>query len=174
MKFNWRVLIAVVLIGGGILWAVDSVRTRSYAGTNLNFLIGRGPVTVTNPSDESVAVQLVGKGSRSFSVSSSMEGVSGAPTRQGTGSTTTQLFAFDLPPGVSEFTVVRGGASATDVNFVGNADTRLDATVQPLDASDARTTILAAAVIVLGGLFYISRTTEHRWISTLRRQPAAA
>lgn len=168
MKINWRGLIALALIVVAFYWAVDGVRSRSYSGTNLNFAIGSGPVTVTNPSDGPVAVQLVGTGTRSFSVTSTIEGVSDGSTRVGTGRDTSQLLEFMLPSGVSEFTVARG----TNVNFVGGADTRLEATVQPQGATEARTTLIVAAVVILGALFYISRMNGHRWIGPIRRQAA--
>jgi hypothetical protein len=57
-----------------------------------------------------------------------------------------------------------------NVSFVANNETKLEATVRPLTPKDTRTTIIVAAVVVLGALFYISRTTGHRWISILRRQ----
>ncbi len=169
MKINWRGLIALAVIAVALFWAVDSVRSRSYSGTNLNFAIGSGPVTVTNPSDEAIPVQLVGTGTRSFSVTTTLEGVSDASTREGTGRNTTQLLAFALPPGASEFTVARGA----NVNFVADTDTNLAATVQPQSESMARTTVIVAAVVILGALFYISRMNRHRWIGPMRRREAA-
>jgi hypothetical protein len=168
MKMNWKSLVALALIVVALYWAVDSVRPRSYSGSNLNFAIGSGPVMVTNPADEPVSVQLVGTGTRSFSVTSTIEGVPDASTREGSGRNTTQLMDFALPPGASEFTVARG----TNVNFVAGADNRLVAVVQPQGATEARTTVIVAAVVILGALFYISRTNGHRWIPTLGRQKA--
>ena len=173
MKINWRVVIVGVIIVGVIVGAMDSVRSRSYSGNKLNFVVGSGPVTVTNPSDQSVLVQLLGKGARSFSVSSTLENVTGASTMEGTGGNRSQLFAFELPPGDSEFTVVRATNATTDVNFVADTDTRLEVTAQPLTANDARTTIIVAMVIILGALFYMSYTTGHRWISASRRKGAS-
>lgn len=172
MKINWRVLIAAVVAVAAIFWAVDSVRARSYSGNNLNFVVGRGPVTVTNPSDQPVAGQLVGKGSRSFSVTSSMEDLSGSSTRQGTGSNSPQVFGFELPPGVSEFTVVRGTTTTPDVNFVADTGTQMAVVAQPQNANDTRTTLIVAAVVMLAALFYMSRSTGHRWISALRGKKA--
>ena len=169
MKLNWKVLLALVVIIGISVWAVESVRSRSYSGTNLNFGIGSGAVTLTNPSSATVPVQLVGTGTRAFSVSSDIEGITGSSTRQGTGRNTTQLFEFQAPPGMSEFTVARG----TNVNFAANANASLGATVQPLDETTSRNTILAAAGIVLVALFYISHSNGHRWISVSRRKAAA-
>jgi hypothetical protein len=169
MKLNWKVVVALVVIIGTTFWAVESVRSRSYSGTHLNFGIGSGPVTLTNPSNEPVPVQLVGTGARSFAISSTMDGISGSSTRQGTGRDTTQLFEFQAPPGVSEFTVARG----TNVSLVANTATNLEAVVQSSTASESRTIIIVAAVVVLGALFYISHINGHRWISASRRKAAA-
>jgi hypothetical protein len=169
MKINWKALVALVVIIGATFWAVDTVRSRSYSGANLNFGVGSGTVIVRNPSTEPVPVQLVGTGTRSFTISSTMDGVTGSSTRQGTGRNTTQLFEFQVPPGVSEFTVVRG----TNVSLVANTVTNLEATVQLSTESESRTTIIVAAVVILGSLFYISHLTGHRWISASRRKAAS-
>lgn len=167
MRHNWKVLVALVVIAGTFLWVVDSVRFRLYSGTQLNFAIGHGPVTVTNSSSESVPVRLVATGTRSFTVSSNVEDVSGTSTQQGTGRDSTQLFEWASPPGISEFTVARG----TDVNFVTNTPSQLEATVQLLSAGEVSTTMITAVVIILAALFYIVRTTRYNWItdSTTRR-----
>ncbi|MBZ0296215.1 MAG: hypothetical protein K8L99_26890 [Anaerolineae bacterium] len=167
MKFNWKVLVALVVLIGALFWGIDSVRTRAYSGSDLNFGVGSGPITITNPADESVPAQLVGTGTRSFSVSSDTEVVSGSSTRAGTGRTSTQLFEFELPAGVTELMIVGRGSS---VSFVADADSRLDASVQPLTPDDARTTLIITAVVALAALYYISKTTGHRWISQLRRK----
>src|SRR5688572_15861191 len=54
MKINWKVLVAIVVIVAAVIWAVDSIRSRTYEGSALNTSVGHGPVTVINPSDESV------------------------------------------------------------------------------------------------------------------------
>jgi hypothetical protein len=167
MKINWRVPIALALIVGVSYWAGYSVIPRSYSGLALDFKIGSGTVTVTNPSNESIPAQLITK-SGSFRVSSAIEGLSGSSTRQGNGTSATYLIEFELPPGVSEFTITRGQG----VSFVANTETRLEATVQPVSESASRTTLIVAAVVVLAALFYISRITNHRWIGILRRQKA--
>ena len=172
MKFNWKVLVAVAVIALTVFWVVDSMRSRSYSGTNLNFGIGRGPVTLTNASEEPVLVQLIASGTRPFTVSTTIEDVFGSSTRQGSGRDTTQLFELASPPGMIEFTVARG----TSVNFMANAVTQLDATVQLLSESETSTTLIAAAVVILAALFYIARTTRYNWMSSLmtrRVQPAA-
>jgi hypothetical protein len=160
------VFVALVVIVGALFWAVNSITPSSYAGTDLNFVVGAGAVTVTNPSDVPVPVQLVSPGTRTFSVVSTITGVSGTSTTQGTGSDRAQLFEFAPPSGVSEFTVTRG----TNVSLVANTDTKLDVNVQPLTETAVRTTLIAAGIVILGTLYYISRTTGHRWIARLRQQ----
>jgi hypothetical protein len=166
MKVNWKILIALVLLAMGIYFAVDSIRPHSYSGDNLSFPVGNGPVSVTNPSAESVLVQVIGTGVRSFSISSTIDGVSGSSTRRGAGRGVTQSFEFGLPPGTSEFTISQG----RDVNFVANTATTLEANIQPLGGSKAGTTLIVAIAIILGALFYISRANVYRWISALHRE----
>jgi hypothetical protein len=75
-----------------------------------------------------------------------------------------------LPPGVSEFTVTRG----TDVNFVASADTRLEASAQATSADDAQTTLIVAAIVILGALFYMSNATGHPWMKLIRPEKVPA
>jgi hypothetical protein len=42
-----------------------------------------------------------------------------------------------------------------------------------MNANDSRNTLLATGLAVLVGLYYVSRTTGHRWMTLLRRQEAA-
>jgi hypothetical protein len=168
MKLNWKtvkVIFAFVIAAGAIFWAVNSIQPHSYSGLDLNFGVGGGAVSVTNPSEQPVPVQLIGTGSRLFRVSSSIDGVAGASTRVGTGSSRTYVFDFTLPPGTSEFTVSGG----SDVKFVAATDTRLKAAVNPVTTNTLRITIVAVLGIVLGALFYVSHQYEHRWTAMLRR-----
>ncbi|GAB4528999.1 MAG: hypothetical protein OHK0046_48520 [Anaerolineae bacterium] len=167
MKLNlnlFKVVLAFVVIIGVTFWAVDSVRSRSYSGANLSFDTTGGTVTVSNPSNDPAAVQLTGSGSRTFRVSSTIEGVAGSSVRVGTGSTRTHQFEFELPPGTNEFTVSGG----TDVRFVAGTDTELQATVNPVSSETRRNTLIAAAIGVLGALFYASSVTGHLWFKRLR------
>lgn len=168
MKINWKVIVALVILAFGTFWGVDTLRTRYYSGANLKFAVGTGPVTVNNSSDELLAVQLMGTGSRAFSMSSSSVGVSGSSVKQGTGRNATQSFDFAVPPGASDFIVVRGA----DVNFVSNSGTPLTVAVQPQNADDAKGTLLVSLIAILGSLFYLSSVNDHRWISASRRQKA--
>ncbi|MBZ0318822.1 MAG: hypothetical protein K8L91_20570 [Anaerolineae bacterium] len=165
MKINWKVIVACIFIIGAVAWTANSIRSTSYSGTNLNFKVGSGAVTMTNPSREAVPVQLVGAGGL-FTVSSDIQGVSGLATRGDT-SSTAYSFDFALPPGVSEFTVV----STYDVEFVADTNTRLEATVH---ASKIGTKIGILAVFVFVALFFISYVTSHRWLyKLLGRTPAS-
>lgn len=167
MERNWKtvkIVLGFVVIFAAIFWATDSVRSRSYTGTNLSFDAGSGPVVVTNPSDQPVAVQLSGAGSRTFHVSSTIEDVTGSSTRVESGSSRIQQFEFLLPPGTSEFTTSGG----TDVIFVVDTDTELQATINPMSSDSGRSTLIFAAVVVLVSLYFISRVTEHQWIKSIR------
>jgi hypothetical protein len=166
MKINLKVLIAIAVIVVVAVWAFSSVLPHSFNGSNLTFSVGTGMVTVNNPSDAPAAVQLVGKGARAFNVLSTMGSIAGSSTKQGTGGATSQLYEYASPPGISDFSVVRG----SDVSFVSQSDTRLEATVQPLTADETRTTLIVAAVVILSSLFYISRSNDHRLIKALFRR----
>lgn len=170
MKTYLKVFVAVVVIIAVLAWAVSSAWARSYSGTNLKFDVGGGAVTITNPDQAPVTVQLVSPGTRVFAISSTIAGVSASSTTQGTGSKAVQLLEFAQPSGVSQFTVTRG----SNVSFATNTATRLDVSVQPLTQTDAQTTVIATAVVLLGALYYISRTTGHRWIARLRSQALPA
>lgn len=165
MNFNWKVLVTIVLMVGAIVWTVNSIRSTSYSGANLNFDIGRATVTVTNPSNESIPVQLVAPSNRSFSVSSTIADVPRTSVRAGETPNIIHVIEFELPPGESEFTVTRG----SDVSFVADTTTRLEATVQAT-GTGTKTKLLAA--FLAAALFYMSFTTKHRWLYTLLgRQP---
>ncbi len=167
MKFNWKVAAGAVVVIAILVLVFSITRSTTYNGTNLSFGVSGGPVTVTNPSDEAIPVQLVGSGARNFAVSSSIDGVAGNSTRDGSGSSATQTFLFDLPAGVSEFTVERGNG----VQFVAATDTVLQAVASPMTNDQMRTTLIIAAVVVLAVLFYMSNATGHQWLNTVRGKP---
>ncbi|MBK8020041.1 MAG: hypothetical protein IPK19_01135 [Chloroflexi bacterium] len=164
MKINWKALLAFVVSVVVIAWAVSSLLPRSYTGAHLTIGVGSGPVRVTNLSAESVPAQLVGAGTSSFRVSSTTSETSNVSTRQGSGRISTHLFELVLPSGVSEFAVARGA----NVNLILNSDTNLAVTVQPLGQNEPRGILVAAGVVILVALFYLSSATGHRWIGILR------
>jgi hypothetical protein len=146
MKINWKAPIVVVLIVGSIYWAVSSLLPISYSASNLNFAIGNGVGTVTNPIYASIPVHLVWSKSHSFIVASATEGITGPSTRPENGSNVTNLFEFELPPGISEFTIARG----VDVKFAANTATRLQAMVNPLNADSSPTIIVTIDCCYVG------------------------
>jgi hypothetical protein len=174
MKFNWKAALAVVVIVGVLFWGVSSLLSKSYSGRNLTFGIGHGTVALTNPADEPVTVQLVSPGSRTFTVATSIEDVSGSSERIGEGRESSQLFEFVAPPGLTEFSVARG----TNVSFVGAEEANLSAVVQPASESEANTIMALTAIVILGALYYISRTMRHQWlkniIARIRPEPVVA
>lgn len=176
MKINWiliKTAAAVVVALAAVFWAAGLLAPQTYSGANITFVVRSGPVAVTNPSTENVTAQLVTTGGRAFSVSSTTEGITGTSTRTGTGSSSTQLFEFQLPPGLSEFTVTNGTTATRDVNFVASPDTRLDVVVQMQNAGESRLTLIVALVVIAIALFYISQVNEHRWLRTILRTPVA-
>jgi len=167
MKINWKVLVALGLMIGDIAWTVNWTRSTSYSGTDLTFEVGSGTVTMTNPSNDPVPAQLMSPSTRSFTVSSEIEDMPRSSIRSGTTPNIISLLEFELPSGESAFTLTRG----SDVSFVANTDTPLEATLQ---AANYSTKIQALGVFMLVALFYISHTTEHRWIyKLLGREPAS-
>ncbi len=166
MKFNWKIIVAVVVIGFAIFWGLSSSSTQSYNGTNLEFAIGGGSVTITNPSDDALAVHLIGSGTRSFSVINSSIETTGSSTRDGNGSKATQTYELEIPSGESQFSIARG----KDVNFIATNTDAIQAIVQPLSAEESQTTLIAVTIIILASLFFISRTLEHAWIKQLINQ----
>jgi len=171
MKMNGttlKIAAAAVVIVGILFWGLTSIGSKSFSGANLNFGANAGPITVTNPSDSPVDVQMVGTGSRGFSVVSAVEGLAGTSAKQGTGTTTTQLLEFKLPAGTSEFTVVKG----TDVKFVTTSPTVLQAIVAPMTSDSVRSTLLFTLAVVVISLFFMSYVTDHAWINMIRGKAA--
>jgi hypothetical protein len=168
MKFNWKALVAVAVIVAAIIWAATTVPGRSYEGTELDFSVGGGLIKVTNPSDSPVPVSLASSSPGTFSVFSDTEGIAGRSSSQGSGRSANQLYEFEVPPGESEFTILRGA----DISFVSNSETPLSIDIQPLNPTDTRNRLLTAGLIVAVALFYLSYANGHRWISAARRQKA--
>lgn len=176
MKLNgktFKISFALIIVIGSLFWAGSSLRTQFYSGSNLNFVVGQGTVSVTNPSNQSVPAQLLATGSRSFAVSSPIRVIPTSSTKLGTGRDTTQTVEFELLPGVTEFTVVRRTSTTPNVTFVTNSAIHLEANAQPLNTSDSRATLFVVVVIILGALFYISNINEHHWINVLRGRNAS-
>ncbi len=171
MKMNWKtfkIITVFIVIIGIVFWVINATLPRSYDGTALDFEVGSGATIVTNSSEQSIPVQFIDAGARNFGVRSDIEGVSGNSTREGSGSNATILFEFELPSGTSEFFITRG----TNPRFVASSPSALQATVNPMNAEEARTAIIIVIVIILGLLFYASNVIEHSWIGVLRGKDA--
>jgi hypothetical protein len=177
MKFNWRILIGLVVVAAVAYWGWDSTRARSYSGSELSFGVGSGTVVVNNTDDASVSAQLSARGSRgSFVIASDNPAFPTSSEREGTGGNTVNIIPLTLPSGPTEFRVTRG----SNVIFTAAGDQPLEAVVHPLSESETNMTLIAAGVVILGALFYISSSTGHAWLKMLRRrgvsetQPATA
>ncbi|MBE2268724.1 MAG: hypothetical protein IAE80_10880 [Anaerolinea sp.] len=166
MKINWRVLVAAALIVLVSLWAFESLRPRFYSGTELSIELGRGEVILTNPSEQPLSVQLMGTGSRLFTITSDNETLRGTSTRQGTGRNTTQQFTLTLPTGISNFTILNGAG----VNLLASSTTALEAQVQSMSGSETTTTLIITAVVLLSLAFYMFRATGRHLSNPFRRQ----
>lgn len=175
MNFSWnlaKILLASLLIILAIFGAYTQLKPSSYSGADLSFAIGHGTVTMTNPSSEPVAIQVLSTGTRSFKLTSTNPSFSGTSTRIGNGSTSTQFLDLLLPVGQTEFSVANG----TNISFAATTPVLLEASVQGLSEIETRAVIGFAGIVILGALFYISRLTGHRWLAVLRGQgnaPAA-
>ena len=73
-----------MVIVGVLYWGVSSLLSKSFSGRGLTFEVGHGTVALTNPTDEGVTAQLVSPGTRSFTVATNLEDVSGSSERIGT------------------------------------------------------------------------------------------
>lgn len=166
MNMNWKivkVIGAFAIITGIIIWTFIATRAQSYSGTDLNFEVASGLVIITNPSQQSVPVQFSQSGTRSFTLRSNIDGVTGNSTRLDTDGNAMHLFELELPSGISEFTITRGD----DVMFVASSTSELDAIVNPMTAETSRNVVIAALVAVVALLFYASNVMEHSWIRML-------
>ncbi len=160
-----RIILALVLMVGVAFWAIDGVRQRSYAGSGLSFKVGSGHAVVTNLGSEAMPVEMRTEGrTSSFRIESAALGLRETSKRQGSGSSAYHAVTFELPPGQAQINVTRGSG----VQFVAPAEGRIQAVVAPKDAGSARNTLVFAGLVIVGGLYYISRTLEHRWVGTVR------
>lgn len=159
-----RVLIGIIIIVAVAYWAVNSVRTRAYSGAGLNVDVGNGQITVVNRNSDPVPVQMRTQGRTStFRVESIELDLRESSKRMGAGREAYQGLVFDLPPGEATINVLRGAG----VRFTTTSDRPLEAVVTPKSPEGVRGTLTFAGFVILGALFYISRTLEHRWLKQL-------
>jgi hypothetical protein len=171
MNLSWKlakILFASLLIIFVIFGAINLILPKTFSGENLSFAIGHGTVTMTNPSSEPIAVQILGTGTGRVRLTSPTQGIADTSEIQGSGRTASQLIEFMLPAGQTDF-ITDGG---NNVSFSASTPTVLSATVQMLSQIEIQGVIFISGLIVLGALFYISRSTNHRWLSMIRGQAA--
>ena len=72
--------------------------------------------------------------------------------------------SFEIPPGQTRVDI----ASGSGVQMISRADTRIEAVVTPVAAGTLRWILILSGGVTLWALYYISRVTEHRWLSALR------
>jgi hypothetical protein len=172
VKIILRMLIALVVIAGVAFWAFDSVRERNYSGSALSFPVGSGSVVITNSAQEPVSAGLSTAGSRgAFAVViNDNSGLSTRSTREGSGNNTRNVVALELQPGTTDLRVTHGAGGSGVVTVTIDANHTMTAVVSPQSILEARATLALAAVVILGTLYYISRTYKHRWIGWLRQR----
>lgn len=169
MKINFRVVIALLIVVGVAYWAFDSVRQQTHSGTDFSFPMGGGAVVVNNTGQEPAQARLTSTGTRGlFTVNSTVLDAPVNATREGSGANTVYAVDLELPPGTSEVSLNRG----SNVTMTINADNPVEVVVNPQSESGMTTTLIAAAVVILGALFYASSTTQHAWLRGLRSRGA--
>ena len=170
MRINLRVVIALLIVMGVAYWAFSSIQQQTYSGTELSFVMGGGPVVINNAGDEPVQAQLKATGTRgAFGVSSSVLDANVNAAREGTGANSVFTVDLELPPGTSEVSLTRG----SNVIMTINANEPVEAVVHPQSQDGTTATLVAAAVVILGALFYASSATKHGWLRGLRSRGAA-
>lgn len=167
MKTRIKILLAVLVMIGVAYWAFVSVWPSTYSGSSIMFPVGKGAIVVTNTGSEAIPIEMrTEERAASFRVVSAEIGLSESATRQGSGRTAYYTVSFELPPSQTTLYVTRGN----NVYLISRSDTRIEATVTPMSASATRNVVMAAVAALALGLYYISRVTEHRWVSALRNK----
>ena len=169
MKNKIIMIVALLVIAATGYWAFDTVRSRTYTGSDLSFKVGSGHVVATNLSDSPIPVEMRTEGRTSiFRVESAELGLRESATRQGSGRDVYYAVTFDLPPGQATIDVTRG----SDVYLIANGGP-IRAVVTPLGPEGIRLTLGFATVVILIALYYLSKATQHGWLKLLREKVAS-
>jgi hypothetical protein len=165
MKTKIQVAVAVLVMLGVAYWAYTSVRSFSYSGSSIMFPVGSGHVVVKNLGDEPIPIEMRSESrAGTFRVASPAIGLAEAAKRQGAGRDAFYTVSFDLPPGETRIDLTRGSG----VHLISRADIAIEAFVTPLAASSIRWILIFSGVVIVYGLYYISRVTQHQWLAVLR------
>ncbi len=169
MKTKIQLVVAILVIVGVAYWAYTSVRALRYVGANIMFPVGSGHVVIQNPGNEPIPIEMRSGGrTANFRVASGALDLAEAAKRQGTGRDAYYSVNFDLPPGQARIDVTWGSG----VQLISRSDTRIEAVVTPLASGSMRWILIGAGAVIAYALYYMSRVTQHRWLSTLRTRLA--
>jgi hypothetical protein len=169
MKSKIQVAVAILVIVGVAYWAFTSVRSLKYSGSSIMFPVGSGSAVVTNLGSEPIPIEMRGEGRATlFRIASPELGLAESAKRQGSGRDAYYALTFDLPPGQARIDVTRGSG----VQLISRADTPIEAVVTPVAASTVRWILIFAGAVIAYALYYISRVTQHGWLTALRNRAA--
>lgn len=167
MKTKIQIAVAVLVMIAAGYWAITSMQTQRFVGANIMFPIGSGHVIATNTGDTPMPIEMRSGGRlATFRIESSQLGIAESSRRQGSGRDAFYAMTFELPPGQARIDVTRG----SDVQMIARGDHRIEAVVMPLAANTLRWIQITAGVVILYGLFFISRVTGHGWLKALRNR----
>lgn len=160
-----RVVIALVVIVAATYWIINSARTQTYAGTELEFTMSGGDVVVKNAADEPVMAQLETRGSSaSFTITSDNPKQSIRSARSGSGANSVNTAEVELLSGETTLRLARG----ENVKFTAQSEEHLEAKVAPVSASTLRLILIVSAALIVGSLYFLSAALEHPWKGWLR------
>jgi hypothetical protein len=167
MKTKIQIAVAVLVMIAAGYWALSSMRTQRFVGNNIMFPIGSGYVIATNTGDTPMPIEMRSGGRlATFRIESSQLGLAESARREGSGREAYYALKFELPPGQARIDVTRG----SDVQMIARGEHRIEAVVMPMAPGSLRWIQIGAAVVILYGLFYISRVTGHNWLKALRNR----
>jgi len=167
MKTKIKVAVALLVMIGVTYWALTSIWPRQYTGSNIMFPIGSGHVVINHAGAEAIPIEMRAESRNTiFRVASAELGLSESAKRQGTGRDAFYAVHFELPPGEARIDVTRGSG----VLLITRADTPINATVTPVSVGTMRWILIGAGAVIAWALYYISKTTDHRWVESLRNK----
>lgn len=165
MKTKIQVAVAVLVMIGVAYWAFTSLGTLRYTGSSIMFPVGSGHVVIRNLGEEPIPIEMRSESrAGTFRVASAELGLAESSRRQGSGRDAYYSVTFDLPPGQTRIDLTRGSG----VQLISRSDTPIEAVVTPLAASSIRWILILSGAVILYGLYYISRVTQHQWLAALR------
>lgn len=164
MQKKIKLIVAILVILASAYWAMDGVRARTYLGSKLSFNVGNGYVMLNNLSKDPITAEMrTESAAQTFRITSTDLGLNESSKRQGSGRTSSQVVALEIPSGEARIDIARG----SKVQFVATSTGRLRAVVYRVNPATAQVNLRIAAVIILLTLFYISNLYNHQWVRSL-------